>query len=603
MLQGNLEDLPLLDIIQIVSFSKKTGYLSIQMQGGDGAIVFHEGLLVSAFTANSPPPDPRLSSLPRGAREVAVRSRIAFAMEQLARLHEGAFGFELTESVPKTIGRREITLETLAAGINPQEMLLELAQGIDEDRAHSAAAVEASFAAPDEAVVQGAPVATVLPLGGGAPAAPPLTAADTVAVRPQPSEPAAAPSAPRAAGTAAATVAPPAEKPGPGHKASDTLPPGAYEAARLGAPGPERLSDAPQEKVPDARTILLVDDEADVREILSRHFQGADYRIEEAGDPEEAAKAAGRLREAGLAFVLVTDLGMPATGGASFHGGFEVVKRLWKMNMRPPVLMMTESLNQSLRLRAKQMGVQAFVFKPTLSKLNARQFEADLAAFAAKLSSDVLPRLCEIAVLRTPPVRERRSGHAPAPEREVPVGEVTRPFEFLRRRLVELREGGDANQIAVLVMKVAREYFERAILFVVKNEEVRGLGGFGLAPRDESLNLIARQITIPLSEPSLFREVVESRKPFAGPLPQDRWGGHLLGRIGRFQSHGAAILPLVAHRETIALLFGDNPESAREAERLAGLELFLEQAGLALENVFLQRKLRAMGEKEQAGLR
>ena len=83
--------------------------------------------------------------------------------------------------------------------------------------------------------------------------------------------------------------------------------------------------------------------------------------------------------------MLVTDLGMPASGGASFQGGFEVVKRLWKMNLRPPVLMMTESLNQSLRLRARQMGVQSFVFKPTLSKLNARQFEADLQAFAGKL--------------------------------------------------------------------------------------------------------------------------------------------------------------------------------------------------------------------------
>ena len=368
--------------------------------------------------------------------------------------------------------------------------------------------------------------------------------------------------------------------------------------------GPARAAEAPQEKVPEARVVLLVDDEQDVREMIGRSFLGAGYRIEEAGDPEEAAKAAGRLRDGDLPFVLVTDLGMPATGGASFHGGFEVVKRLWKMNLRPPVLMMTESLNQSLRLRAKQMGVQAFVFKPTLSKLNARQFEADLTAFAGKLASDVLPRLCEIAVLRSP-VREKRPAPAAATQeasREPSPSEVARPFEFLRRRLLELRQGGDANQIATLVMKVAREYFERALLFVVKNDEVRGLGGFGLAPRDESLNLIARQITIPLTEPSVFREVSDSRRPFAGTLPQDRWTGHLLGRIGRFQSRGATLLPLVAHRETIALLFGDNPESGREADRPAALEVFVEQAGIALENVFLQRKLQSMEEKQRAGL-
>ena len=108
--------------------------------------------------------------------------------------------------------------------------------------------------------------------------------------------------------------------------------------------------------------------------------------------------------------MLVTDLGMPASGGASFQGGFEVIKRLWKMNLRPPVLMMTESLSQSLRLRARQMGVQSFVFKPTLSKLNARQFEADLSAFAAKLVADVLPHLAEVAVLpaQEPAGRARR---------------------------------------------------------------------------------------------------------------------------------------------------------------------------------------------------
>ena len=157
-LQGNLEDLPLLDIVQIVTFSKKTGYLSIEMEGGEGAIVFHEGLVVSAFTATSPPPDPRLGSLPAGAREKAVRSRLGFALERLARLREGAFAFELTDAVPGEVGRRDIRLETLERGINPQEMLLDLAQGLDEDRAHSAAAVEASFAAPEEAVVVEEPI-------------------------------------------------------------------------------------------------------------------------------------------------------------------------------------------------------------------------------------------------------------------------------------------------------------------------------------------------------------------------------------------------------------------------------------------------------------
>jgi CheY-like chemotaxis protein len=586
-LQGNLEDLPLLDIIQIVSFSKKTGYLRVGMEAGDGAIVFHEGLVVSAFTANSPPADPRLATLPRAARETAIKRRLGFALDELARLREGAFGFELTDAVPARVGERDIRLETLAAGINPQEMLLSLAQGMDDERAQSAAAVEASFATPAEGIVAADRKALE----------PPVVPAEAVhsALAGESPEPEPPP------GDAWQTTAAPRYTP-------DTrpLPKLSHEPAGAAQPAPGAAPPSgATEPPPLARTILLVDDEPDVRQVLGRHFEAAGYEIIEAADPEEAAKLAGRLRSEAKLFVLVTDLGMPASGGASFQGGFEVVKRLWKMNLRPPVLMMTESLNQSLRLRARQMGVQSFVFKPTLSKLNPRQFEADLSAFADKLVRDVLPHLAEVAVLKQPATRPSRrpearvEGASAAPAAEGAV----RPFEFLKRRLVELRAGGDANEIATLVMKVAREFFERALLFVVKNEEARGLGGFGLAPREETLNLLARQLTIPLGEPSLFQQVVRERRPYNGSAPADRWLGHVLGRIGRFQSHGIALLPLVAHRETIALVFGDNPETGREPGSLEPLEVFVQQAGIALENVFLQKKLQAAEDKDRASLR
>jgi CheY-like chemotaxis protein len=558
-LQGNLEDLPLLDIIQIVSFSKKTGYLSIEMEGGSGAIVFHEGLVVSAFAGGAPPADRRLATLPAPARDQVVRGRLVFALEQLARLREGAFAFELTEDVPPDVGGRDIRLETLVKGINPQEMLLDLAQGIDDDRARSTAAVEASFA---PTVVP----AEALPSDLEAGAARRDPAADTVPVP-----------------VAVAVAGKPRIRTRPPQVASGAATPGA--------------ADRP------ARTVLLVDDEEDVRRIIGRQFLAAGFHVVEAGGPDEAAKAAAKAAAAGGSFVLVTDLGMPASGGASFHGGFEVVKRLWKMKLRPPTLMMTESLSQALRLRARQMGIQSFVFKPTLSKLNPQQFEADLSAFAAKLVTDVLPRLAESAAAQTAAPAKTKPARGASAAEGPPAEDAARPFEFLKRRLVELRQGGDANEIAALVMKVAREFFERALLFVVRNEEARGLGGFGMAPREETLNLLARQITIPLREASVFRDVAQGRRAFCGTPPSDHWLTHLVGRIGRFRSRGVAVLPLVTHRETIALLVGDNPETGRDPAGLEPLEVFVQQAGIALENVFLHRKLQSLEEKDRAPLR
>jgi CheY-like chemotaxis protein len=313
----------------------------------------------------------------------------------------------------------------------------------------------------------------------------------------------------------------------------------------------------------------------------------------EAEDPEMAVKKANRLGKAGVPFLLVTDLGMPTSGGSSFQGGFEVVKRLAKMNLRPPVLMMTDSFGPAIKARARQMAVASFVFKPGLSKLDPEQFEADLKAFADKILRDVLPDLSR----RGEPRAATRAGPAAAASGLAGPGEpeeVSRQFHVRHERLGELRRTPDPPQISTLVMSIAREFFERAALFLVKNEEVRGLGGFGPAPRTQNLSLVVREVAIPLSEPSVFLDVVSRRQPFYGPLPEGRWSEYLLGRLGRFKAGSAALLPLVAHRDAIALLYGDNPESGREPGRLDALEVFIHQAGAALEHAFLQRKLQSL---------
>jgi hypothetical protein len=152
-LNGNLEDLPLLDILQIVSFSKKTGYLSIRTDGGEGAIVFQDGYVVAAFSAETPPFDPRYRQLPQEARTPLLRESIERGLEQLIRLREGQFSFSLTEGPPRKVGPRDISEETLPQGINAQELLLDLARGMDEDRRDSTAALEASFAEPEDNTV------------------------------------------------------------------------------------------------------------------------------------------------------------------------------------------------------------------------------------------------------------------------------------------------------------------------------------------------------------------------------------------------------------------------------------------------------------------
>jgi CheY-like chemotaxis protein len=576
-LTGNLEDLPLLDILQIVSFSKKTGYLSITAEAGRGAIVFDEGFVVAAYTWDTPLLDPRARSVAPEKRDEILRTRIEMALEQLIRLREGEFDFSLAEKVPRRVGGRDIETEILSQGINAQELLLDLARGLDEDRRDSTAALEVSFAAPEPEAVAAAE-----------------EDADLDALLSPPPLPTVSP---RIVPSPIPLLANPAGDP------TQTLPP--QKTPPPGAPAPAG----------GVRTILLVDDEEDVRRVLGEHFTRGGYTVADAEDPEAAVKKASALAKSGP-FLMVVDLGMPTTGGTSFQGGLEVVKKLAKVGIRPPVLLMTESLSAVTLTRAKGMGISSFVFKPGLSKLDAEQFDADLKAFAGKILSDLLPKLS--APVPAPdqakpsPVPDQAKpapapvpappAPLPVPAKPVPVPDAapdfSRELAVLQQRLDELRRPQDPTQIAALIMGVAREFFERAVLFLVKNEELRGVNGFGPVARGESLALLAHDLVVPLAERSIFSDVVRARRGFTGALPVSAATTDLMDVIGRLKAGDCALLPLVTHREAIAVLFGDNPDSGRPPGRLDTLRVFINQAGIALENAFLHRKVHALTGEE-----
>ena len=529
-LNGRLEDLPLLDIVQVVAFSQKTGLLSLETPRGEGAIVFERGLVVSCFTPDTPPLERLAAALSPEMKATLIRRRIETALALLVRLREGRFLFRITPAVPASVGTRDIASDTLEHGIKAEELLLDLARGMDEDRRDAAAAVESGFAEAAEAV-----------------------------------EP---------------------KDPDPG--------PVAEPVAEEEALGPEEPLAEPEEAEPlpedegRHRVVLLVEDEPDLRAFLAHVFIEGSWQVVEAGTPRSALRAARSLQDLGLPFVLVLDRGMPTSDGTSFDGGFEVVRRLKKAGFAPPVLLMTDRLTRVTQDRARRLGVAKFVFKPSLSRLDPDQFAADIRAFGTHLRDSILPML-EAAAMAPSPTEPAVVTTLPRTE------EAWREAAELQRRLEDLRRPQDAAQISALVMNMARDFFERAVLFIVKDDELRGLGGFGPAAKDDII-LVIRETQMPLGEPSTFQEVVASGKPHFGPLAPGRLETALLDTLGRYASREAAILPLVTNRETIAVLYGDNPTTGAEMRRLDTLEVFLSQAGMALENAFLQRKLGARPE-------
>ena len=505
-LSGSVEDLPLLEILQVVSFCQKTGHLAVRAPAGEAAVVFEGGRVVAGYMWDVPP-------LPGGdppagpAREVAVRQRIASILERLVRLREGEFAFTLTDGVPESLGGRDLSAERLPLGINPEEMMLDLARQLDEDRRDAAAAFEASFAAP-----------------GDEPAATSDSDEDIVLEELPLDEPQAPPAGP---------------------------------------------------------TVLFVDDEAEVRRAVGERLAGSGFDVREAASPAAARREMDRLAAEGLRFLLVVDLGLPSESGSSFRGGLDVVRSASGLSRPPPVLLTAETFDSRMRARAKRLGVSLLAFKPGLSKLDPLQYQADLRAFADKLARDLLPRL-----------ETRRRGAAP-PTAPPPVatpapGEDVREAT-LRAALEEMQRSPDPDLVAFLLLRAARAFFPRVALFVVRDERLRGLSGFGPAAGGDSLDLLAREITVPLEPPSAFSEAVAGGRAWAGPLPAGGPVRDLVDRIGPFGASEAAVLPVTAHRETIAVLYGDAPEGA-SLPPLAPLLEFVKRAGRTLDEGFLARR-------------
>ena len=93
-LNGRLEELNLLEILQIVAFSKKTGTLRVEGAMARGAVLFREGIIVCAFSTATVPRLRAFAGIELGESErLVLRDQFRLALRELVGLREGHFEF------------------------------------------------------------------------------------------------------------------------------------------------------------------------------------------------------------------------------------------------------------------------------------------------------------------------------------------------------------------------------------------------------------------------------------------------------------------------------------------------------------------------------
>lgn len=590
-LVGNLEDLGLGEILQIVSLSRRSGVLALQSRGREARVVFRNGQVIratsSTFQQNlgevliqqgvidlsilkqalSIQADEGYTQLLGGimidrfgvsadAIETVVREQIENVVYSLFAWAEGTFEFELQEVNEADNARMDPVQFMLKQGLNPQYLAMEGSRIIDEQRHRGEGGDDGAGNAPHEESVD---LAFDL-LQDAAPASPEAAAPHAA------SHPFYSPVTPLSEEEPAAVPAA-AEPPVPNAE------PGAEDA------------DLP---------LVLVDDDPSTLQMLAPLLSRQGYRVDALERSEDALIRVDTLYRDGARPAVVVDLIMPRMDGTGILGGLELMELVRNNFPELPLLALSDFQNEEAQRKLRGMGI------PVLVKPLKGELEEGIDGFAPRLFK-ALKNLAagdDFGLSSVNIGDELRLEMGEEPALPAPQVNQSTGISQLRGMLEELNNPQSGGGIILLVLRFAAEFVNRAVVLLVKKETVQGLGQFGLQDKDGPADIRIRNLSIPRGESSIFTPVLENRFPFRGSMQDSPWNDYFLQQLGGGRPAEVFVGPIVSEGKVVAVLYGDNLPEEKPIGDTDSLEIFLSQAGIAMEKALLQRRLQEQGRGE-----
>ena len=551
-LVGNLEDLGLGEILQIVSLSRKSGVLAIHSSGRDAKVVFQQGEVVNV-DASSYPGNLGEVLLARGILDRAtleraqllqanggyrqrlgellieqfdveptiieevVRDQVEQSLFSLFAGREGIFDFELQEDLD-TIDdiRTDRQQYLLEKGLNAQFLAMEGARRFDEQHIDPA---------------------------------PPVVAPEPVAHEPD----------------------------GIVDFEFDLVP----EDASGSSP---RAEDCRQK-----RPVVFIDDDEVTTKAVTSLLAEKGYEVTSYVSGEDALTGIDSFYGSGVRPMLVIDLIMPRLDGTGLMGGLEILEMIHRDFHDLPALILTDHHNGKAERRIFEMGY-SLMGKPSRTDIVK---PAVCSAFGERL-------MRRLAIMEAGPVPASTETVDIGDELRMEMGESSSPpgailpstgISLLRGMLEELNNPSLGGGIILLVLRFAAEFMPRAVIFKVMEDRIVGLGQFGICDTELSADTLVRAIRIPRSEETIFSQVVESQVPVKLHLDENRWCRYLREPLGGTPSE-AFLGPIVSGGKVVALLYGDNGDEKRPIGDTDSLEIFLSQAGIAMEKGIPKRRMK-----------
>ena len=548
-LVGNLEDLGLGEILQIVSLSRKSGVLQLDSRDREGRVIFEDGQVIRASASTFPEnlgdlvlrggladmetlksalkiqqesdDGRRIGDIlvsdfgvDREAIETAVREQVEKVVYSFFSWDEGAFSFELGDPGELAATSFNPLQFMLDSGLNPQWLAMEGSRILDEKR-HRGEDVDEqgeSLVDVDQLLAE---------VKGEAPA----------------------------------------------------------EAAVQGSAA--------------GRNFIVVDDDPNTAEQIATFLQQRRAKVHvytnynsflgavEAADPQDTT--------------LVIDLIMPRRDGSGVLGGLELLEEVRTNFPDFQVVVMSDHPNQEAEQSVREHGIQVLFPKPkksevleargqeSLSKLvdailaygeATEEVDSPASEELYNIGAELLREMGEVTTESTPQTPQQSPG-----------------LHLLRGMLQELNNPSLGGGIILLILRFASELMNRAVILLVKDEEIVGLGQFGIELKGESADVRVRNTKISKDEDHVFTEALQSFSPYRREPRETEWNKYFFEQLGGDRPSEVFVGPLISEGRVVAVLYGDNLPENKPIGDTESLEIFLSQAGLAMEKALLERRM------------
>lgn len=168
----------------------------------------------------------------------------------------------------------------------------------------------------------------------------------------------------------------------------------------------------------------------------------------------------------------------------------------------------------------------------------------------------------------------------------------------LKDDMISLRGLTSLSDALLVILAAVADMFERSVLFFVHPSELIGERAIGVSSEKSMGPTQADRLKIPLLKPSVFRNVIEKGLAYYGE-GGDEALRELFREIGKPLSPAVVLLPLISDRKVIAVVYGDFGEKEASPVPLALLEILAQQVGLALEYALFRKQAAKAVQKSQ----